>query len=221
MSSMYIIAGPNGAGKTTAAMTVLPEMLDCYQFVNADEIAKGLSPLAPESVSIQGGRLMLQRIDDLMKQGADFAFETTLATKSYVHLVHRAHQEGYFVTLLYFWLSSPALAKERVIKRVSEGGHNIPPDVIERRYHAGLTNLSLFLSAVDRWYIYNNEFIPAGLCKKGQNKTIDKYQFMDDLIEEGLRKTAQKLVEKEKKIDGYLVTTDKDGKVKKVPARDL
>ena len=104
MPKLYIIAGCNGAGKTTASYTVLPEMLDCREFVNADEIAKGLSPFNPESVAIDAGRLMLQRMDDLLIAGEDFAFETTLATRSYVKFIDQAHAMGYFVSLLFFWL---------------------------------------------------------------------------------------------------------------------
>lgn len=102
MPKLYIIAGCNGAGKTTASYTVLPEMLDCREFVNADEIAKGLSPFNPESVAIDAGRLMLQRMDDLLIAGEDFAFETTLATRSYVKFIDQAHAMGYFVSLLFF-----------------------------------------------------------------------------------------------------------------------
>lgn len=104
---LYIIAGCNGAGKTTASFTVLPEMLNCREFVNADEIAKGLSPFNPEGVAIQAGRLMIDRIIHLLKDGETFAFETTLATRSYVNLIQRAQKRGYFVTLLFFSLSSP------------------------------------------------------------------------------------------------------------------
>ena len=134
MPKLYIIAGCNGAGKTTASYTVLPEMLGCKEFVNADEIAKGLSPFNPESVAIEAGRLMLQRMDDLLSEGSDFAFETTLSTRSYVKFIERAQAKGYFVTLLYFWLPTPEQAIERVATRVREGGHNIPSDVIRRQW---------------------------------------------------------------------------------------
>lgn len=136
--NLYIISGCNGAGKTTASYSVLPKLLDCKQFVNADEIAKGLSPFCPESVAIQAGKLMLLRIEELLTADETFSIETTLATRSYSELVKRAHEKGYKVTLLYFWLSSPELAVERVARRVSEGGHNIPKDVIYRRYEKGL-----------------------------------------------------------------------------------
>src|SRR5277367_354964 len=116
MPDLYIIAGCNGAGKTTASYTVLPEVLHCNEFVNADSIAAGLSPFNPESVAMEAGRLMLQRIDQLMNEEIDFAFETTLAARSYVPLIKTAREKGYRVTLLYFWLSSPAVAKERVAR---------------------------------------------------------------------------------------------------------
>lgn len=155
--TLYIISGCNGAGKTTASYTVLPEILDCREYVNADEIAKGLPPFNPESVAIEAGRLMLERIDYLMTAGVSFSIETTLATKSYVNLVRRAHKQGYNVKLLFFWLESPEMAKLRVAERVAKGGHNIPEDVIERRYYAGIRNLfNLFMNEVDYWAIFMN-----------------------------------------------------------------
>ncbi|SDH28104.1 zeta toxin family protein [Mucilaginibacter sp. P25] len=157
MPNLYIIAGCNGSGKTTASYTVLPELLNCNEFVNADNIAAGLSPFNPESVAFEAGRIMLQRIEDLLNRGVDFAFETTLSTRSYVSLVKRAQQKGYEVTLLFFWLSSPEMAMERVAKRVSKGGHNIPADVIERRYYRGIRNLvSLYIPLCDKWVVINN-----------------------------------------------------------------
>lgn len=157
MKTLYIIAGCNGAGKTTASFNVLPQILDCKEFVNADEIAKGLSPFAPESVAIQAGRLMLQRIDTLLDEGVSFAIETTLATRSYQTLVNRAHDRGYVVQLLFFWLKSPLVACERVEKRVSEGGHSIPVQTIHKRYYLGLKNLfEIFMPIVDYWALYDN-----------------------------------------------------------------
>lgn len=161
---LYIISGCNGAGKTTAAYTVLPEVLNCQEFVNADEIARGLSPLNPESVAVEAGRLMLMRIDQLLAAGQSFSIETTLATRSYLKLVERAHRAGYTVHLLYFWLESPELALQRVAKRVSEGGHNIPEDVVRRRYKLGLSNLfQLYIPVVDEWVIFDN-MRPVPLC---------------------------------------------------------
>ena len=160
--NLYIIAGCNGAGKTTASFTVLPEMLNCREFVNADEIAAGISPFNPEGVVIQAGRLMIDRIIQLLKDGETFAFETTLATRSYVKLIQQAKKRGYFVTLLFFSLSSSEQAQRRVAQRVSMGGHNIPSDVIVRRYEAGLQNLfQLYMPVCDYWTLYDNSNCPA------------------------------------------------------------
>ena len=154
---IYIIAGCNGAGKTTASFTILPEFMHCEQYINADEIARGLSPFHPESVPIEAGKLMISRINDLMKKGETFAVETTLSTHSYVNLIKRAHKSGYMVGLISLWLSSPEVAIKRVAKRVSEGGHNIPVDVIRRRYHAGIQNLvEIYSQIVDRWILIDN-----------------------------------------------------------------
>ena len=130
----YLIAGCNGAGKTTASFTILPEMLDCREFVNADEIARGLSPFQPEKAAFEAGRIMLHRIEELLRRGETFALETTLATKMYQQKIRVAQQQGYAIILLYFWLSSPELAQERVKTQVLEGGHFIAPEVIDRRY---------------------------------------------------------------------------------------
>ena len=155
--ALYIIAGCNGAGKTTASMTVLPEVLHCREFVNADEIAKGLSPFRPEEVAVQAGRLMLERIDRLLTRGETFAIETTLATRSYAGLVRRAKAAGYTVLLLFFWLPSPEMAEMRVAQRVAEGGHDIPREVIRRRYWLGLRNLlEIYAPEVDVWSMYDN-----------------------------------------------------------------
>ncbi len=154
---LYIIAGCNGAGKTTASMSVLPEILDCREFVNADEIAKGLSPFKPEEVAIDAGRIMLQRIDRLLSEQETFAIETTLSTRSYKKLVERVKRLGYEVILLFFWLPSPEMAQQRVALRVASGGHNIPTEVIHRRYWLGIENLfSIFVPIVDRWSLYDN-----------------------------------------------------------------
>ena len=139
--NLFVIAGCNGAGKTTASYTILPEIIDCKEFVNADEIARGLSPFQPEKVSFEAGRIMINRINELLKGNESFAFETTLSTRSYRNKIERAKKQGYAVTLLFFWLNNIELAKERVKTRVQEGGHNIPEQVIERRYLKGIYNL--------------------------------------------------------------------------------
>lgn len=155
--NLYIIAGCNGAGKTTASFSLLPEILDCKEFVNADEIAKGLSPFQPDKVAVEAGRIMLSRINDLFKSQKNFAFETTLATKIYKNKILSAKEMGYHSTLLFFWLSNVELAKERVRTRVLEGGHNIAENVIERRYLNGIKNLfEIYLDIVDEAFIFDN-----------------------------------------------------------------
>lgn len=166
---LYIIAGCNGAGKTTAAFTILPEMLDCKEFVNADEIAKGLSPFQPEKVSLEAGRIMLNRINELIYANKNFAFETTLSTKSYYTKINEAKDRGYRVTLLFFWLQNIELAKERVKTRVSEGGHNIEVEVIERRYIRGIKNLfEIYLPIVDGAFIFDNSVAKPELIAEKQ-----------------------------------------------------
>ena len=165
--NLYIIAGPNGAGKTTASFSLLPDVLHCLNFVNADEIARGLSPFASESVAFQAGRIMLQRIDELLPQKVDFAIETTLATRSYVHLVHRAQDLGYKVHLIYFYLENEEQAIQRVAQRVSNGGHNIPEQDIRRRFKRGIYNLlNLYMPICDSVLIYNNVMTPAKLVAR-------------------------------------------------------
>lgn len=171
---LYIISGCNGAGKTTASISVLPNILKCRQFVNADAIAKGLSPLDPDSVALLAGKMMLDRINELLSRHETFAIETTLSTRSYTNLVRKAQKLGYRVVLLFFFLQSVDLAKERVAQRVSEGGHNIPSPIIERRYFAGIKNLfELFIPIVDSWIIADNSgTIPTIIAT--QDKTFDQ-----------------------------------------------
>ena len=189
---LYIIAGCNGAGKTTASFTILPEVLGCKEFINADEIAKGLSPFQPESVAMQAGRIMLARMDELLQKGKTFAFETTLATKSYKQKIEWAQANGYEVTLLFFWLDSPNIAKERVAQRVAEGGHNIPLETIERRYYNGIANLfTIYIDMVDICYIFDNsegERTPIAKKYKGGKEIIynaDLYNQMKNSYEKG------------------------------------
>lgn len=168
MPNLYIIAGCNGAGKTTASFTLLPEMLNCEEFINADEIARGLSPLNPDKAAIEAGRIMLIKIGKLIQNQNDFAFETTLASKSYAKTIQLARKSGYQATLVFFWLDTVDLAIERVRTRVNEGGHDIPVNVIRRRYYSGLKNLfELYMQFCDFWMIFNNSRSPSELIAEG------------------------------------------------------
>ncbi len=158
MPIVYVIGGANGSGKTTTSLVLLPRRLNVIEFVNADAIAAGISPLNPESMAIQAGRIMLERLDLLSTSGANFAFETTLASRTFAPFLRKCKEErGYAIALIYFWLRSPELAIERVSMRVAAGGHSIPEDVVRRRYERGRLNLtSLYLPLVDEWMIFDN-----------------------------------------------------------------
>ena len=180
--NLYLIAGCNGAGKSTVAFSLLPELLECKEYVNADEIARGLSPFQPDKVAIEAGRIMLKRIDDLLKENVTFAIETTLSARSYAVLVSEAKSAGYSVILLFLWLNSYKLAVKRVQERIKKGGHGIPFDIIKRRYYAGIKNLKeIYIPLCDFWLIFDNSNIPGTLIAHGvkdKKKTIvDKVIF--------------------------------------------
>lgn len=141
MANLFIIAGPNGAGKSTASLAMLRNIWDCNVFINSDDIAAIINPLNPEKAEIEATRRMVTRIDEQLAKNNDFAIETTLSARSLLILVRKAHQLGYKVHLFFFWLASAEQAKARVRQRVSEGGHHVPDNVIERRYYLGLKNL--------------------------------------------------------------------------------
>jgi predicted ABC-type ATPase len=172
MSNLYIICGPNGAGKTTASFSILPEILECKEFVNADEIARGLSPFNPEKVSISAGKLMLQRMNELLASNQTFAFETTLATKSYINLIRKALKIGYNVNIVFFALESEDLAVERVKYRVSEGGHNVEEKTIRRRYYSGLKNFfEVYKDRVPNWIFVENSGENSNIAARKENNS--------------------------------------------------
>ncbi|RLD41841.1 MAG: zeta toxin [Bacteroidetes bacterium] len=157
MRNLYIIAGPNGAGKTVASYTILPEIFNVKEFVNADEIARGISPFNSDKVGIKAGRLLVHRVRELLKENETFAVETTLATRSYVKLIEKAKKQGYEIILLFMSLNTKELAIKRVKTRVEEGGHNIALEVIQRRFRSGLKNLvDIYIPIVDRWILVDN-----------------------------------------------------------------
>ena len=173
MPRLYIISGCNGAGKTTASYSLLPEMLDCKEFVNSDEFAKGLSPFDPSKASIQASKMMLLKIRYLLQRKKDFAIETTLATRTLLKTARQAQAAGYTVTLLYFWLNSQELAIERVRSRVEAGGHNIPEDTIRRRYNIGIYYFfNLYAPICERWILADNSKIPFRVIAEGSKNDI-------------------------------------------------
>lgn len=166
---LYIIAGPNGAGKTTFAREFLPDA-KCIEFINADLIATGLSPFSPESVALEAGRLMLERIHKLTELERDFAIETTLSGRTYVALIQQMRSRGYRVAMSFLWLPSPELSILRVADRVRKGGHHVPDDDVRRRYFRGIQNLfHLYRPLVDSWAIFDNSAsVPRRIASKEQ-----------------------------------------------------
>lgn len=190
MPRLYIISGCNGAGKTTASYSLLPEMLDCKEFVNSDEFAKSLSPFDPSQASIQASRYMLLKVRYLLKRNEDFAVETTLATRTLLKIVKAAQDAGYTVTLLYFWLNSPELAVARVKARVAAGGHNIPEETIRRRYHVGIDYFfNIYAPISERWILADNSQIPFRVIAEGSK--LDLINIKDRETYERIRKMAQ------------------------------
>jgi predicted ABC-type ATPase len=175
--NVYVVAGPNGAGKSTFARLFLPDYADCREFVNADLIAAGLSPFNPESLAIQAGRLMLERIEALAQARVDFGFETTLAGRGYTDLFRRLKSLGYRIHLFFLWLPSPEMAVARVQERVRSGGHHVPEEVIRRRFAKGLANLfQIYTPIVDAWQVFDNSAaFPRMLCL-----CMEKHRFIFD-----------------------------------------
>lgn len=157
MPEVVVLSGPNGAGKTTAFRTVLQSAFQIDLFVNADMIAQGLNGFNPDVVAREAGRFMLQRLKTLVCQRVSFAFESTLAGRTYAAWLRSIQTDGYRVVLVYYWLESPDLAVARVATRVRRGGHSIPESVIRRRWILSIRNLfGLYLPQADQWMIVNN-----------------------------------------------------------------
>lgn len=155
--NVVVIAGPNGSGKSTAAPALLRDYLGITEFVNADVIAQGLSGFGSENVALQAGRIMLERLKELAADEADFAFETTLASRTFATWLKDLQQSGYRAHLLFLWLPSAEMAVARVSSRVQRGGHDVPEDVVRRRYESGLRNFfSLYRPLVEAWRMYDN-----------------------------------------------------------------
>ena len=177
MPEMFIIAGCNGAGKTTAAYNLLPEVFNAVEFINADEIARGLSPLNPSGAAIPAARIMLERIEQMLGRNESFAIETTLSGLTYLDVIKKARAKKFKIIFFFVYLSGVTLATERVAIRVNKGGHSIPADIIERRYKRGLQNLPHYLAEADGWYIYNNSASEYELVAKSIDKVREITNF--------------------------------------------
>lgn len=173
----YIIAGPNGAGKTTFALRYLPFFTNCDNFVNADMIADGISPINPEKMQITASRIFLKELVGKIESHEDFSFETTLSGRSYLKLVKGLKQKGWNIVLFYLWIPNKEFSAKRVQLRVSQGGHDIPSEAIKRRYRKSLHNLELYSKLCDMTYCYDNSGLEPELIllqdKGGKNVLIE------------------------------------------------
>lgn len=176
MARIVILAGPNGAGKSTAAPLLLRDTLSVDEFVNADTIASGLSAFRPDRMGIAAGRLMLSRVKALARGGRDFAFETTMASRTFASWLPRLQREGWSVTVLFLWLPTAGLAVSRVAERVRLGGHDVPEETIRRRYARGLGNFfAIYRPMSDKWQVYDNSrATPPRLLAEGKGAKTDR-----------------------------------------------
>lgn len=180
-NQIIIIAGPNGAGKSTLAPHLLRDMLGLLEYVNADTIAQGLSAFQPEQAAFEAGRIMLKRLRELAAQQKSFAFETTLATRSYASWLSKLRNAGWQFNLIFIWLNNAELAVERVSQRVASGGHDIPEESIRRRYRRGVENFfSLYQPLADSWSVYDNSVLPKPILMAKGKKQSEKI-FRDEL----------------------------------------
>jgi len=176
MPNLVVIGGPNGAGKSTTALEIIPKSLNIKEFINADAIAKGLSPYNIDDVKFQAGRIMLNRMHELAVKNVDFALESTLSSRSLAKFLMQCKENGYQIILLYFWLKEITLAIQRVKYRVKSGGHDIPVDTIKRRYKKSRLNLlDIYLPIADTWTIFDNSGNKPVIVASGehlQHKTV-------------------------------------------------
>ncbi len=190
--SLVALAGPNGAGKSTSGPLLLKDTLGITEFVNADLIAQGLSPFAPDQAAVAAGRIMLARLRDLARRRATFAFETTLAGRAYVRWIAELIDSGYRFHVIFLWLPSPEHAIARVADRVRRGGHHVPDEVVRRRYHAGLRNFfRLYRPLATTWQLFDaTGLYPrliAGGGKDGETEVLEEqtYHELSRGIEDG------------------------------------
>ena len=173
MLKLYIIAGSNGSGKTTFAKEFLPHYAKCSNFINADLIAQGLSPFSPAAMGIKAGRLLLSQVHEFIKQKVDFAFETTLAGRSYVNLIKEAKSRGYSIHIFFLWISDVKLTSERIRQRVRAGGHDVPTEDVKRRFSRSLRNFKeLYRPLSDVWILFNNSGEKPAVIAQGIDKDI-------------------------------------------------
>jgi predicted ABC-type ATPase len=187
--SLYVIAGPNGAGKTTFAKEFLPHYAKCENFVNADLIAQGLSPFSPAAAGFKAGRLLLKQIHEFAERRADFAFETTLAGKTYVSLLQRLKQRGYVTHLFFLWIPSVDLALVRIKDRVAQGGHDVSVTDVRRRFGRSVANFfKVYRLLLDSWTLFDNSTTRPSLIAE---EKASKLAIVDTALFAKISKTAE------------------------------
>ena len=175
-STCYIVAGPNGAGKTTFALQYLPKIVSCNNFINADEIAKGVSPLNFEAGLLQASKIFLQSLKQKLASKETFAFETTLSGRSYLTQIPQWQDEGWNVVLIYLYIPSAEFSASRVLQRFEQGGHNVPADAIVRRYPRSIKNLFLYSEVCDKTLCFNNKLGDVKpVFEKDKNQSIEVF----------------------------------------------
>lgn len=189
-SLVIAIAGPNGAGKTTLAPFLLRDSFGLTEYVNADTIALGLSAFRPEGAALEAARVMLKRLRDLAEGSSDFAFETTLATRSHATWLRALKQRGYSFHLIFLWLRSAELALERVRKRVLSGGHDVPEEVIRRRYVRGARNFfDSYQPLADSWVLYDNS-VSGKEVKVAAGEGVSVTELLEESLWQEFKKVA-------------------------------
>ena len=170
---VYVIAGPNGAGKTTFVKEFLPVYADCINFINADLIASGLSPFKPEAAAIKAGRIMIEQMREYALANKDFTFETTLSGRSHLRFIRDLKTKGYEIHLIFLWIRNVDLAQKRVADRVRSGGHNVPEDVVRRRFPRGIKNFfSIYAKLSDSWTLFDNSYSQPTVIAKEDNRKM-------------------------------------------------
>ena len=184
----HVIAGPNGAGKSTFALRYLPDLARCENFVNADLIAAGLSPIKPSAAAVKAGRMVLERIEELSSRNLDFGFETTLAGKHHTRTIHNLKKKGYRIVLRYLWIPSTTFAIHRIKNRVALGGHHVPSPDVRRRFGRSIRNLfALYAPLVDELIVLNNSTSPPVIIFSERNaeQLIHDAELFKKLIKQG------------------------------------
>ena len=190
--NVYVIAGPNGSGKTTFASTFLPEYAKCSRFINADMIASGLSPFSPQQAAIKSGKLVLAQIKEYAKSGVDFGFETTMSGVVYLRYFKMLKKKGYKIQIFFLWIPSLRLAISRIKDRVAQGGHDVPPKDIKRRFRRSMDNFfKKYRLLADKWILFDNAELKPKIIARKQNAHIDVFNRI--LFEKNVKEAGVKL----------------------------